>query len=301
MKHTFTLSIDWEDFGQLMARDHLGITTAPAGGRIERQTRIILDLLGETGQKATFFVLGMLVQHRHELVRAIAAEGHEIALHGYHHIDMRKLSYDQAYEDIKTSRDLVSDIIGKPVVGFRAPYFSVDTSNLYVLEILTELGFVYDSSILPTLIQNRGMKKFSAKGQIYDLENEKNIIELPVTIAEWGPAKIPIGGGSYLRVFPSFLLKRVLSLVNEKEDGMIYMHPYEFDNVPLDCAENFPADIVQSLLKTQMINLRWNLFRGSVYKKMKELLISHNFITCIQKAENVKNNAHSPRVLGRQK
>ncbi|MBC7873451.1 MAG: polysaccharide deacetylase family protein, partial [Ferruginibacter sp.] len=148
-QHAFTLSIDWEDFGQLLGRDRSGVLTPPLPVTIDRQTGIMLDMLEETGKKATFFILGMLAQHRPDLVKKIAAAGHEIGLHGQHHINMRTLTRDQVYNDLNDSKKLVTEIIGSAVYGYRAPYFSVDESNLYVLEILAELGLVYDSSIFP--------------------------------------------------------------------------------------------------------------------------------------------------------
>ena len=139
-QHAFTLSIDWEDFGQLLGRDRTGVLTPPLPKTIDRQTDIMLNMLSEAGKKATFFILGMLAQHRPELVKKIAAEGHEIGLHGQHHINMRKLTRQQAYDDINESKKLVTDIIGGPVYGYRAPYFSIDETNLHVLEGLTELA-----------------------------------------------------------------------------------------------------------------------------------------------------------------
>src|SRR6187455_2029201 len=118
-KHAFTLSIDWEDFGQLLGRDGSGVLTPPLPVTIDRQTNIILDMLEESGKKATFFILGMLAEHRPDLVKKIAAQGHEIGLHGHYHINMRQLTREQAFADIDQSKKLVTDIIGGPVYGYR--------------------------------------------------------------------------------------------------------------------------------------------------------------------------------------
>ena len=123
-EHAFTLSIDWEEFGQLLGRDHTGVVMPAVPKTIDRQTDIMLSLLNETNQKATFFILGMLAQYRPDLVKKIAAEGHEIGMHGQHHIRMNTLSYKDAYNDLHDSYKLVTDIIGAPVYGYRAPYFS---------------------------------------------------------------------------------------------------------------------------------------------------------------------------------
>src|SRR4029079_4689479 len=115
--------------------------------------------------------LGMLAQYRPDLVKKIAAEGHEIGLHGQYHIDMRKLTREQAYHDLNDSKKLITDITGVPLYGYRAPYFSIDTSNLYVLEILAELGFTYDSSIFPIKLKRYGIANFSKEDTLYKLPN----------------------------------------------------------------------------------------------------------------------------------
>ena len=299
-KHAFTLSIDWEDFGQLLGRDGSGVLTAPLPRTIDRQTDIILEMLNETGKKATFFILGMLAEHRPDLVKKIAGEGHEIGLHGYYHINMRKLSREQAYNDLNDSRKLVTDITGAPVYGYRAPYFSVDESNLYVLEMLAEMGMIYDSSIFPIKLKRYGIAHFNKKDALYKLPTGKEIVELPLTVARFNGKDIPIAGGGYMRAFPRFFLNNMFRKLDRQEENvMLYMHPYEFDDRRIDCSSNYPPDRNYSKAKTYLTNLRWNLFRGTIRNKIKSLLKKYEFITCLKKAEYVKNSSHSPAVLGR--
>jgi polysaccharide deacetylase family protein (PEP-CTERM system associated) len=299
-QHAFTLSIDWEDFSQLLGRDHTGVVTPPVPGTIDRQTDIILSLLDETGHKATFFILGMLAQYRPDLVQKIAAQGHEIGLHGQHHIRMNTLNRQQAFEDLRDSHKLVTDIIGAPVYGYRAPYFSVNETNLYVLEILSELGLLYDSSIFPVKLANYGIAGFPPADTLYRLPNGKEIVELPLTVLDWRNKKLPVAGGGYMRAFPAFLQKRFFrQLDRDKKDVMLYMHPYEFDDRWISCADNYPPGTGYSRPKSFLINLRWNLFRGTIYNKIKYLLKEYHFVTCRKKAEYVKTNSHSPGILGR--
>ena len=299
-QHAFTLSIDWEDFGQLLGRDRSGVLTPPLPGTIDRQTGIMLEMLNETGKKATFFILGMLARHRPDLVRQIAAEGHEIGLHGQNHIDMRKLSREEAYSDINDSKKLVTDIIGAPVFGYRAPYFSIDETNLYVLDILAELGFMYDSSIFPIKLKRYGIANFSKTDMLYNLPCGKEIVELPLTVAPFNGKDIPIAGGGYMRAFPGFFLNRMFRKLNNRHQNvMLYMHPYEFDTKRIDCSTNYPETGSYSTAKTFLINLRWNLFRNTISNKLRSILKQYEFITCLKKAEYVKSNAHSPAVLGR--
>jgi len=296
----FTLSIDWEDFGQLIGRDGSGVLTPPLPHTIARQTDIVLDMLNETNRKATFFILGMTAQHQPDLVKKIAAQGHEIGIHGQWHIDMRTLNREQAWNDLSESYKLVTDIIGGPVYGYRAPYFSIDESNLYVLEMLADLGFLYDSSIFPIKLKRYGIANFNKEDTLYSLPNKKEIVELPLTVAKFTGKNIPVAGGGYIRAIPKFFLNRMFRKLNEnRRNVMLYMHPYEFDTKKIDCSTNYPENSNFSKAKTFLINLRWNLFRQSIRGKIKSLLNQYEFITCLKKAEYVKTTSHRPGILGR--
>ena len=147
-----TLSIDWEDFGQLFGKYHYGQISEPVKEAIERQTDIVLKILADTKNKATFSILGMLAQYRPNLVKKIASCGHEISIHGQDHQVMSSLSPERVRRDIEDAYNRITDIVGNKVYGYRAPFFSINKSNLYILEILTELGIVYDSSIFRLLV-----------------------------------------------------------------------------------------------------------------------------------------------------
>jgi polysaccharide deacetylase family protein (PEP-CTERM system associated) len=299
LSHSFTLSIDWEDFSQLLGRDGSGVLTPPLPVTIDRQTDIMLDMLNVTGKKATFFILGMTAQHRPDLVKKIAAEGHEIGLHGQWHINMRTLSREQAWNDLSNSYKLVTDIIGAPIYGYRAPYFSIDETNLYVLEMLSDLGMIYDSSIFPIKLKRYGIANFNKEDALYQLPNGKQIVELPLTIAKMYGKNLPVAGGGYMRAFPKFFLNHIFKKLDKEERNvMLYMHPYEFDTKRIDCSANYPAGTKVSAVKIFLINLRWNLFRNTIRGKLKTLLKLYQFTTCLKKANYVKSNSHSPAILG---
>jgi polysaccharide deacetylase family protein (PEP-CTERM system associated) len=293
------LSIDWEDFGQLYAKYHYGKVTAP-NPAIERQTDIILDILEKGNAKATFFVLGMLASYRPDLVKKIAGAGHEIALHGQNHEAMFTLSREKAYEDLATSKKIVEDIIGERVYGYRAPFFSVDERNLYVLDILAELGMEYDSSIFPIRMSRYGIAGFDTRDLQYQLPSGRTIVELPLTVGTYFGKKLPISGGGYMRLMPGGLVNKVFSdLEKQGKDAMIYMHPYEFDTASIDVSSNYPEDAKYSKLKVAALNLKWNVQRNSIREKISNLLKQYTFQTCKEKVNYVKNNGDSPVVLGR--
>jgi polysaccharide deacetylase family protein (PEP-CTERM system associated) len=296
-----TLSIDWEDFGQLFAKYDYGIDAAPLDA-IDRQTNIIFDLLDETECKATFFVLGMLARYRPELVRQIAARGHEIAIHGQNHEVMFNLSRTDARQDVETAVKTVSDITGGPVYGFRAPFFSVRETNFYLLELLTELGLIYDSSIFPVKLPRYGVGGFNDKDALYRLPNGKGIVEIPLSVISFLGRQWPVSGGGYIRAMPKALVRGVFrSLASEGVDSVIYMHPYEFDTRPLDVSANYPAAAGFSRLRVLGLNVRWNLLRNSVVAKVRSLLKEHQFITCLERAKHVIGKGISSELLGFEK
>lgn len=294
-----TLSIDWEDFGQLYGMYHYGQITEPNSGAIERQTDIMLNMMDDAHVKATFFILGMLAERRPELVKQIHARGHEIALHGMNHKAMFTLEKQDAWNDLKQSHDIVTQITGEKIYGYRAPFFSLIESNLYVLDMLAELGMEYDSSIFPVKMPRYGIDAFDHHDAWYKLPGGKQIVELPLTVAHYFNKKWPVSGGGYIRLMPSMLVKKVFRDLSAKNHGsMLYMHPYEFDNKNISVATNYPADVKYSALKVLALNLRWNIFRKSIKSKITTLLQQHEFVTCKQKAQYVKENGVSAKLLG---
>lgn len=294
-----TISIDWEDFGQLFCKYHHGFISPPSAA-IERQTHIILHILEEANVKATFFILGMLAKYRVDLVKKIASQGHEIGLHGQNHEAMFTLSPDQAFADLSDSLKLVQDITGDKVYGYRAPFFSINESNLYVLEMLADLGLEYDSSIFPMKLSRYGIAGFNPDNTLYKLSNGKTLVELPLTIGKYFNKKVPIAGGGYMRAMPNFLVHKVFHDLNKSGvDSMIYMHPYEFDTEMIDVTSNYPANASYSKTKTFLLNVKWNVFRNSIRNKIRMLLKQYKFATCIEKVNYVKNNGNSPILLGR--
>jgi polysaccharide deacetylase family protein (PEP-CTERM system associated) len=294
-----TLSIDWEDFGQLFGKYHHKVISNPVNGAIERQTDVVLDMLEETGNKATFFILGMLARYRPHLVRKIASRGHEIGIHGQNHEAMYSLSPAAVRKELEDAYKTVTDITGSKVYGFRAPFFSINKINLYVLEALADLGLIYDSSIFPVKLPRYGIDKFSEKDALYKLANGKEIVELPLTVYECCGKKWPVSGGGYIRLMPGPLVNKIFNDFHNKNiNATVYMHPYEFDPEPINVSANYPREVSASKLKVRAQNLRWNLFRGSVSFKIKRLLTQFKFSTCLERAIYVKDNSDSPRLLG---
>jgi polysaccharide deacetylase family protein (PEP-CTERM system associated) len=295
----FTLSIDWEDFGQLACRKYYpSIKTEPVPGCIERQTGIILDLLDETGQKGTFFILGMLAKSRPSIVNEIIVRGHEIGLHGLNHEVMSSLSFSDAYRVLEDAKKCVEDISGVSVYGYRAPIFSINKSNLYLFNVLAELGFIYDSSICPVKMSRYGIDSFVESDTVLKLQNGNEIVEIPLSIYTLFGRKFPVSGGGYMRLMPKEFVYKVYQELFKKEiAGIIYMHPYEFDNKLIDISSNFPKKDLNLSVRICVENVRWNIFRNSIISKIRYLLNRYEFITAIERAVYVKKNTVGKKIL----
>jgi polysaccharide deacetylase family protein (PEP-CTERM system associated) len=294
---TGCVTVDWEDFGQLYCWYNFRRIPVPRAD-IERQTLILLDLLAERGARATFFVLGMLARYRPDLVRRIHAAGHEIALHGNNHLPFTSLERDAVTRDVRDAHALVTDIVGGPIYGFRAPVFSITKQNTYVLDVLAELGFEYDSSIFPVRLRRYGIAGFDPAPRYYRLPEGGGIVELPLTVVPWAGRDWPASGGGYLRIAPLSLLDPVLDRLAARDRPLIlYTHPYEYDTVPLDIGSNFPADAQYPRWKRAALNARWNLFRASFRHKARHVLGALNLATCKELADHVRNRENAS-VLG---
>jgi polysaccharide deacetylase family protein (PEP-CTERM system associated) len=198
--------------------------------RVEANTLRIADLLDETHVRGTFFILGWVAKRFPGLVRELHARGHEIGSHSYWH----RLIYSQApeefREDLKRSRDVLQDLLGVPVVAYRAPSFSITQKSLWALDILSEEGFQIDSSIFPVYHDRYGIA--GARPDIHFRETASGpLAEFPPTVFKLGWWNLPVSGGGYFRLYPFAFTRYCLSQVNKrtKHPFMFYIHPWEVD------------------------------------------------------------------------
>lgn len=192
---------------------------------IEVNTNALLELLGETGVKATFFFIGRLAKDIPSIVKETAKAGHEIACHNYSHLRIFGIEKNEFKQKLTAAKKNLEDISGRPVYGFRAPDFSITNKSIWALDILKELGFVYDSSIYPFGLHDvYGIK--DAEPSIHKLPN--GLIEFPLSTIEIFGKHFPFGGGGYFRLYPLLLTKIFLSRLNKQgHPAIFYIHPYE--------------------------------------------------------------------------
>ena len=231
-------SVDVEDYFQVGAFAH---TISPKDWdtwtpHVVDNTKRMLDILAAAPQsvQATFFVLGWVAERFPTLVPEIVRQGHEIASHGYGHQLVYTLSEDEFRNDVRTTRKMLQDQSGQPVIGYRAPSFSIVKRTPWAHRILVEEGYTYDSSIFPIYHDLHGNP--DAPREIHTIQTEAHsgqagsIVEFPPAVITRLGKNIPVGGGGYFRFFPYFLTARWLKEINRSGKPFVfYVHPWEID------------------------------------------------------------------------
>ena len=208
----------------------------PAEDReIQENTEAVLEMLDAAGTRATFFFIGRLARNIPGLVKKVAQAGHEIGCHNYRHLRVFDIERNLFKDKLAEAKKDLEDVAGQPVYGFRAPDFSITKESLWTLDILKELGFLYDSSIYPFGLHDvYGIK--DSNPSIHKLPN--GLIEFPLTTIELFGKRVPFAGGGYFRLYPLLLTKLLLSKLNKlNRPAMFYIHPYEVGPVIPKVAE----------------------------------------------------------------
>ncbi len=225
------LSVDVEDWFQVGAFE----TVIDKGdwprleSRVARNTDAVLDLFGRAGVKATFFTLGWVAERAPEQMRRIVAEGHEIASHGWDHDRVFTLSPEQFRADLRRARAAIEDASGMPVVGYRAPSFSIDARTPWAHPILAEEGYAYSSSVAPVAHDHYGWP--DSPRFAWRPVSSSPLIELPVTTAKFGQRTLAAGGGGFFRLLPYRFSRWAIRQVNDSagRPAVFYFHPWEID------------------------------------------------------------------------
>jgi polysaccharide deacetylase family protein (PEP-CTERM system associated) len=227
------LTVDVEDYFHVSAlapsihRD----SWASRESRVVANTHRLLALFEQFGVRGTFFLLGWVAERHPQLVKDIAAGGHEIACHGFSH----RLVYDQSPEEFREetlrSKNLLEDAIGAPVLGYRAASYSIVKSSLWALDILAELGFTYDSSIFPVRHDRYGIPDAERVPHRMRTPGGQTIVEWPLATANVLGFRLPVAGGGYFRLLPYALSRWGLASINrrERQPFIFYLHPWEID------------------------------------------------------------------------
>ncbi len=269
-------TIDVECGISIAMRDYFGVQMPPTE-RVVSNTRAILQLLERHEVRATFFILGQVARDYPALVKEIAAQGHETGVHSHDHYQLFRLSEKEAFEDTRTAKDAVEQASGKAVLGYRAPAFSLVPRTAWALPMLAELGFRYDSSIMPARTSRYGWPGFPDDICRLQLQGGASLIEFPLSVTRFMGRRIPACGGGYLRLFPFWFTRMQFRQISRHRPVNLYMHPYEVDTVRypdyfLEAAARAPLKR-RLKLKTLPVN------KATVLGKLDQLLAGHPFGT----------------------
>ncbi len=281
------MSIDVEDYFQVSAFD--GIVERSSWDRMESRvvanTERLLAMFDEFHVRSTFFVLGWVAERYPQLVRTIADAGHEIASHGYEH----RLIYDQTpqafRDDVRRAKEILEDSSGQRVTGYRAPSYSITPRSLWALDVLTEEGYEYDSSIFPIRHDRYGIPVSGR--QPYSVNRKgMSIIEVPGSTTRFASMNLPIAGGGYFRLLPYWWTKWGIARLNrlERRPAVFYLHPWEVD----PDQPRLPAG--------RLSRLRHYRNLEHTADRLRQLLTDFRFGAVDQLVAAAKAEAHNPAV-----
>ncbi len=236
--------------------------------RVERNTLELLELFDRHGARATFFVLGWVAERRPEIVEAIVAAGHELAAHGYDHRRVTSQTPEQFRADVRRTRQILEQLGGVEVIGYRAPSYSIVRSTLWALEVLAEEGFRYDSSIFPITHDYYGIPDAPRFPWVTTIGRSR-LREFPISTVRVAGRNLPFVGGGYLRHFPSAWIEWGMRRLNEREGrpAVVYIHPWEID----------PRQPRQKVGWRTAVRHYRNLDRAK--EKLERLLVRYRFAT----------------------
>jgi polysaccharide deacetylase family protein (PEP-CTERM system associated) len=253
---TLLLSVDYEDWHQLVRRRVGASNWREAGPALARETDALLALFDELGARATFFVLGMAARAHSDLLAPIVAAGHEIGCHGDAHLPVHTQTPTEFATDLQAAKATIEDVTGRTPIGYRAPAFSITASAKdWAYRVLAEEGFVYDASQHDSPALRDRAATTTSTSTPHRIDGDGGLWEFPVAVWRAGRTKIPVGGASYWQVLPTPLILRGL-----REAGPLaglYLHPNELDPERLHAllpSDATPAQRAQARLREAQRN-----------------------------------------------
>jgi len=173
---------------------------------------------------------------------------------------------DRFRTELRRSIYVLQDLTGKPVLGHRAPYFSITNESLWALDILCEEGIRYDSSIHPVMNDRYGIPDADRQPSRIETPSGYSLLEIPVATFPLSRINVPCGGGAYLRIYPYWMQNQLISALKRREEHVgIYIHPWEID----------PTHPRVDLRQRVSLTHYWNL--ESTYGKLERLFQDFSF------------------------
>jgi len=164
--------------------------------RVGRNVERLLELCRRHGVRGTFFVLGWCAERAGAWLEAIAAEGHEVASHGYAHELLYRIDPRRFAEDLRRSRGVIEPRVGARLLGYRAPSYSVTRRSLWAYDVLAAEGFLYDSSVYPIARRRYGIPGAPLRPHRVPPGEGSAVMEFPMTALALGPLRLPACSGA---------------------------------------------------------------------------------------------------------
>lgn len=268
------MTIDVEDYHSVFGRDWLEKDGPPTRAVIDNMHRM-LGWFAAHDVRCTCFILGEVAKSYPDLVRTIAAGGHELGVHGFYHRQVFKLSPEAFRKEVADAKALIEDIAGVRIRGHRAPAFSIMPETQWALDILADVGFEYDSSIYPIKGSRYGWPGFPLDIHAIALSQGREIIEAPLSTISFLGRRFPVCGGGYLRHFPGLVTRYAMCRVERDRPAIVYLHPYEIEtNCPAIEVKHLETVLQSKVMKLHQMQLR---NRNTVESKVLDLLERFSF------------------------
>ena len=261
------------------------IEKAYRGGHAERYHLFdtylnrILDLLERQGVKATFFCVGKLATDFPQVVKLIATKGHEVGCHSHTHLWLNKMSRQEALDDTRAAVDALEQCIGKKVISYRAPAFSIGENNKWAFEVLAESGIERDASVFPASRDFGGFPQFTSHEPTLVTYQGITLKEFPIPTTKLFGKELAYSGGGYFRFFPLWFIR---SRMKDNAYNMCYFHIGDL----LEGAKKVhtKAEYEEyyrepgTLLNRYKRYIKSSLGRHGVFEKMEQLISSDVFM-----------------------
>ena len=239
----------------------------------------ILLLLERQGVKATFFCVGGLVPKYSQVIRKIAEKGHEIGCHSNQHHFLNKMTYEEVFKDTRIAIDAIEQVIGKKVLSYRAPAFSIGDSNKWVFDILVECGIERDASVFPAARDFGGFLGFGSTTPCVITHNGHTMKEFPICMASLLGMQVAYSGGGYFRFFPLGFIK---SQMKKSNYAMTYFHIADLllESKSIMSRKEYEAYFKEkgSLMNRYKRFIKANLGKKGAFEKMTQLIEQTSFI-----------------------
>jgi peptidoglycan/xylan/chitin deacetylase (PgdA/CDA1 family) len=221
------------------------------------------NILKSQNIPSSYFVLGEVAPSLKSILRELRDSGNDVGSHGLRHNRPLTMSAKAFEAEALSCKKALEDILGNPVVGYRAPCFSLDRERL---DILKRIGYKFDSSRIRfenhPLYGDLNVDGF--REYLPSIYIDNDFLEFEVSTLPIAGKQVPISGGGYLRIFPWMVMKKLIEkYLKENNLYTLYIHPFELSS---QSNPDFPEG-------TSMPNkIRLSLGRSSVFKKLNSLI-----------------------------